>query len=234
MLTPNCLVQKLTKPLSDLQSSKDVSVAVIPFFSVVIRGCLRTICVLTQSNKSSSDMAEFNKPKWQLPLVFEMKNRCSEKHVLSYVLTVDVTTVEWESRLQKSITIYTKNSIHLAKNLKVCSWAKLVRILISEGSLSLLKILGTKSLAEMFTRIPCIESLLALCLVGAACFVTQPQVNPDSTIAQGRHIVVLGLRGELLGANPIPHRIWVYVFVPRAVWHEPEQFSSELNNISLV
>ncbi|GJX02681.1 hypothetical protein Tco_0188597 [Tanacetum coccineum] len=31
-------------------------------------------------------------------------------------------------------------------------WAKLVRILISEGSLSLLKILGTKSLAEMFTR----------------------------------------------------------------------------------
>ncbi|GJZ58393.1 hypothetical protein Tco_0613887 [Tanacetum coccineum] len=31
------------------------------------------------------------------------------------------------------------------------SWPKLVRILISEGSLSLLKILGTKSLAEMFT-----------------------------------------------------------------------------------
>ncbi|GJU03678.1 hypothetical protein Tco_1114016 [Tanacetum coccineum] len=72
--------------------------------------------------------------------------------------------------------------------------AKLVRILLSEGSLSLLKILGTKSLAEMFTRergysqfndvslgylvskvsqpcvwIPCIESLLALRLVSAAC-----------------------------------------------------------------
>nr|GEV13264.1 retrovirus-related Pol polyprotein from transposon TNT 1-94 [Tanacetum cinerariifolium] len=31
--------------------------------------------------------------------------------------------------------------------------AKLVRILISEGSLSLLKILGTKSLAEMYTRL---------------------------------------------------------------------------------
>ncbi|GJU64056.1 hypothetical protein Tco_1245891 [Tanacetum coccineum] len=30
-----------------------------------------------------SDMAEFNKPKWQLPLVFEMKDRCSEKHVLT-------------------------------------------------------------------------------------------------------------------------------------------------------
>ncbi|GJT22233.1 retrovirus-related pol polyprotein from transposon TNT 1-94 [Tanacetum coccineum] len=105
----------------------------------------------------------------------------------------------------------TKSSIHLVKNLKFCNWAKLVRILISEGSLSLLKILGTKSLAEMFTRIPCIESLLALCLVGATCSVcsavTQPQVNPDSTIAQ--------------------------FSTGRAVWHEPEQFSSELNNISL-
>ncbi|GJS81782.1 retrovirus-related pol polyprotein from transposon TNT 1-94 [Tanacetum coccineum] len=49
------------------------------------------------------------------------------------------------------------------------SWAKLVRILISEGSLSLLKIFGTKSLAAMFTRIPCIESLLALRLVGVTC-----------------------------------------------------------------
>ncbi|GJS41327.1 reverse transcriptase domain-containing protein [Tanacetum coccineum] len=54
-----------------------------------------------------SDMAEFNKPKWQLPLVFAMKDRCFKKHVLSYVLTVGVTTVEWESRLQKSITMLT-------------------------------------------------------------------------------------------------------------------------------
>ncbi|GJX18391.1 retrovirus-related pol polyprotein from transposon TNT 1-94 [Tanacetum coccineum] len=46
---------------------------------------------------------------------------------------------------------YTKSLIHRAKNLKVCSWAKLVRILISEGSLSLSKILVTKSLAAMFT-----------------------------------------------------------------------------------
>ncbi|GJX25936.1 retrovirus-related pol polyprotein from transposon TNT 1-94 [Tanacetum coccineum] len=98
-----------------------------------------------------------------------MKDRCSEKQVLGYVLIVGITTVEWESGLQKSITMYTKSSIHLAKNLKVYSWAKLVRILISEGSLSLLKILRTKSLAVMFTRIPCIKSLLALHLVGAAC-----------------------------------------------------------------
>ncbi|GJZ06852.1 hypothetical protein Tco_0540645 [Tanacetum coccineum] len=71
-----------------------------------------------QESRLRSDMAEFNKPKWQLPLVFEMKDRCSEKQVLGYVLTVGVKIVEWESRLQKSITIYTKSSIHLAKNLK--------------------------------------------------------------------------------------------------------------------
>ncbi|GKD78997.1 hypothetical protein Tco_1341618 [Tanacetum coccineum] len=34
-----------------------------------------------------------------------MKDRCSEKQVLGYVLIVGVTTVEWESRLQKSITM---------------------------------------------------------------------------------------------------------------------------------
>ncbi|GJX31837.1 hypothetical protein Tco_0241692 [Tanacetum coccineum] len=78
---------------------------------------------------AGSDMAELNKPKGKLPLVFEMKDRCS------------------------------KNSIHLVKNLKVCSWAKLVRILISEGSLSLLKILRTKSLAEMFTKLVMKEKL---------------------------------------------------------------------------
>ncbi|GKB36172.1 hypothetical protein Tco_0881114 [Tanacetum coccineum] len=54
---------------------------------------------------------------------------------------------------------YTKSLIHLVKNLKVLSWAKLVWILISEGSLSLLKILGTKSLASMFTRLVMKENL---------------------------------------------------------------------------
>ncbi|GJR14300.1 putative RNA-directed DNA polymerase [Tanacetum coccineum] len=38
-------------------------------------------------------------------------------------------------------------------------WVKLVRILISEGSLSLLKILETKSLAEMFTGLVMKEKL---------------------------------------------------------------------------
>ncbi|GKD21711.1 hypothetical protein Tco_1223414 [Tanacetum coccineum] len=40
---------------------------------------------------------------------------------------------------------------HMAEFNNPNCWAKLIRILISEGSLSLLKILGTKSLAEMFT-----------------------------------------------------------------------------------
>ncbi|GKC83180.1 hypothetical protein Tco_1138897, partial [Tanacetum coccineum] len=53
----------------------------------------------------------------------------------------------------------TKSLIHLVKNLKFYSCAKLVQILISEGSLSLLKILGTKSLAEMFTRLVMKEKL---------------------------------------------------------------------------
>ncbi|GJS24200.1 hypothetical protein Tco_0452832 [Tanacetum coccineum] len=107
---------------------------------------------------------------WQFPLVFEMKDRCYEKQVLGYVLTVGVTIVEWESRLQKSITMLSVNYRSLVygsriseqkvdMNLKVCSWAKLVRILISEGSLSLLKILGTKCLAEMFTRLVMKEKL---------------------------------------------------------------------------
>nr|GEZ27533.1 hypothetical protein [Tanacetum cinerariifolium] len=67
---------------------------------------------------AGSDMTKFNKPKWKLPLVFEMKDICSEKQL-----------------------------------------AKLVRILISEGSLSLLRILGMKSLAEMFTRLVMKENL---------------------------------------------------------------------------
>nr|GEV07238.1 retrovirus-related Pol polyprotein from transposon TNT 1-94 [Tanacetum cinerariifolium] len=42
---------------------------------------------------TGSNMEEFNKPKWSFPLVFEMKDRCSEKQVLGYVLTLGVKTV---------------------------------------------------------------------------------------------------------------------------------------------
>nr|GEV23892.1 retrovirus-related Pol polyprotein from transposon TNT 1-94 [Tanacetum cinerariifolium] len=59
--------------------------------------------------------------------------------------------VRRSTRESRASVRYTKSLSHLAKNIKVCSWAKLVRILISEGSLSLLKILGTKSLAAIFT-----------------------------------------------------------------------------------
>ncbi|GKE65676.1 hypothetical protein Tco_1519837 [Tanacetum coccineum] len=37
-----------------------------------------------------------------------MKDRCFEKQVLGYVLTVVVTTVEWESRLQR-VSLYSWN-----------------------------------------------------------------------------------------------------------------------------
>ncbi|GJY10536.1 hypothetical protein Tco_0378721 [Tanacetum coccineum] len=63
-----------------------------------------------------------------------MKDRCSEKHMLGYVFTVGVTTVEWESRLQKSITVLTIEAYFMA-------------------------ILGTKSFAEMFTRLVMKEKL---------------------------------------------------------------------------
>nr|GEW03341.1 hypothetical protein [Tanacetum cinerariifolium] len=56
---------------------------------------------------AGSNMAKFNKPKWLFPLVFEVKDRCSKKKVLGYVLTVGVTTVKCESRLLKSITMLT-------------------------------------------------------------------------------------------------------------------------------
>ncbi|GKD29253.1 hypothetical protein Tco_1240031 [Tanacetum coccineum] len=47
------------------------------------------------------DVQGYRRAGWQQ----KMKDRCSEKQVLGYVLTVGVTTVEWESRLQKSITM---------------------------------------------------------------------------------------------------------------------------------
>ncbi|GKC44436.1 retrovirus-related pol polyprotein from transposon TNT 1-94 [Tanacetum coccineum] len=89
----------------------------------------------------------------------EQKKRCSDKQVLGYVFTVGVTTIEWESRLQKSITIDTKSSIHLVKNLKFCSWEKLVRILISKGTLYLKKILEAKNPADMLTKVVTTKNL---------------------------------------------------------------------------
>ncbi|GJU91889.1 hypothetical protein Tco_1304312 [Tanacetum coccineum] len=89
----------------------------------------------------------------------------------------DISVIPLPNVINADVGAYAQGS-----NKSITIWAKLVRILISEGSLSLLKILGKKSLAEMFTRIPYIESLLALRLVA------QPQVNPDSTIAHVEQI----------------------------------------------
>ncbi|GJS55586.1 hypothetical protein Tco_0628948 [Tanacetum coccineum] len=177
---------------------------------------------------TGSDMAELNKPKGKFPLVFEMKDRCSKKHVLNYVFTVGVTTVEWE------ILIFVEDSwneepcsdVHQVGDereievLHSFNWPP--RGLITEDG-----VLPERGYSQFND-------------VSSGYLVAQPQVNPDSMIAQGRHIVVLGLRGGLLGANPIPHRFAQGVHTDRAVWHdhavwhEPEQFSSDLNNISLV
>ncbi|GJU77653.1 hypothetical protein Tco_1274723, partial [Tanacetum coccineum] len=41
---------------------------------------------------TSSDMLKFNKLKWQLPLMFEMKGRCSKEQVFGYLLIVEAST----------------------------------------------------------------------------------------------------------------------------------------------
>ncbi|GJV21851.1 hypothetical protein Tco_1370871 [Tanacetum coccineum] len=85
-------------------AAKDLHLEKIDVKTTFLHGGLDEDIYMTQSAgkeenlvcklKKSSDMAKFNKPKWWFPLVFEMKDRCSEKQVLSYVLTVGVTIVE--------------------------------------------------------------------------------------------------------------------------------------------
>ncbi|GJU93335.1 hypothetical protein Tco_1318091 [Tanacetum coccineum] len=65
--------------------------------------------------KGASNMPWYSKKMVHHALdnLIEMKDKSSKKQVLGYVLTVGVTTVEWESRLQKSITmvlIFVKDS----------------------------------------------------------------------------------------------------------------------------
>ncbi|GJR25595.1 hypothetical protein Tco_1101827 [Tanacetum coccineum] len=72
-----------------------------------------------------------------------------------------------------------QSAIHLAKNPVFHGRTKHIKIryhyireLVSEGTLSLKKILGAKNPVDMLTKvIPCIESILALSLVSAACSV---------------------------------------------------------------
>ncbi|GJS81230.1 hypothetical protein Tco_0747771 [Tanacetum coccineum] len=76
------------------------------------------------------------------------------------------------------------------QNLKVCSWAKLVRILISEGSLSFLKILKTKSLTEMFTRLV-MKKKLKLCTASTGA-IYRIEVCTEVDYL-GRSIIVMGV-----------------------------------------
>ncbi|GJS73065.1 retrovirus-related pol polyprotein from transposon TNT 1-94 [Tanacetum coccineum] len=163
-----------------------------------------------------SDMAEFNKPKWQFPLVFEMKDRCSEKHVLSYVLTVDVTTVEWESRLP----LYSWNE-------EPCSDVHQVG---DEREVKVLRNFNRPP-SELITEDGVLpeKGYSQFNDVSSGYLVAQPQVNPDSTIAQ-IGVCVFVPRAVWHGACSLARG--VQFGMDRAVWHEPQQFSSKLNNIS--
>ncbi|GJY52463.1 hypothetical protein Tco_0443310 [Tanacetum coccineum] len=109
-----------------------------------------------------------------------MKDRCSEKHVLGYVLTVDVTTVEWESRLQKSITIFLER-----RALQRCSTRadggveeEKLKFFVSSNC-------GASELIMEDDVLP--ERGVFRIVCGGTEWdraVAQPQVNPDSTIAQ--------------------------------------------------
>ncbi|GKE22443.1 hypothetical protein Tco_1433955 [Tanacetum coccineum] len=61
-----------------------------------------SLVILQERKKASQSL-------WMFKVKEEQKNseRFSEKHVLGYVFTVGVTTVKWESRLQKNVTMST-------------------------------------------------------------------------------------------------------------------------------
>ncbi|GJX02910.1 putative RNA-directed DNA polymerase [Tanacetum coccineum] len=130
------------------------------------------------------------------------------------------------------------SAIHLMKNPVFHGQTKHIKIryhyireLVSEGTLSLKKILGAKNPVDMLTKVvqdPCIESLLALCLVGAACSVRSTErLGAGSSIVKGKVVqslqrlletesrsaskweIVKLWRLILLGTNPIPHRSYI-------------------------
>ncbi|GKC28610.1 hypothetical protein Tco_1035904 [Tanacetum coccineum] len=123
-----------------------------------------------------------------LPLVFEMKDRCSKKQVLGYVLTVGITTSEWESGLQKSITI----DVHQVgdeievKVLHSFNWPS-CELITEDGVLP-----ERVQRVPYVRRIRCIESLLALRLVSAACSVCLAiQKGLSSSIVKGKVVRIL-------------------------------------------
>ncbi|GKE76307.1 retrovirus-related pol polyprotein from transposon TNT 1-94 [Tanacetum coccineum] len=73
------------------------------------------------------------------------------KLVLS-IVAIEENSVRTDSSTKATVDDMLVTGSDMAEFNKPKCWAKLVRILISEGSLSLLKILEMKSLAAMFTR----------------------------------------------------------------------------------
>ncbi|GJZ09218.1 retrovirus-related pol polyprotein from transposon TNT 1-94 [Tanacetum coccineum] len=108
----------------------------------------------------------------------KMKDRCSEKQVLGYVLTVGVTTVEWESRLQKSITIFLDEEPCIdfhqvgdereVEALRSFNWPP-SKFITEDG------VLPERGYSQFYD-------------VSLGYLMAQPQVDPDSTIAQAEQI----------------------------------------------
>nr|GEW96867.1 retrovirus-related Pol polyprotein from transposon TNT 1-94 [Tanacetum cinerariifolium] len=140
---------------------------------------------ITQSPAGSSDMSEGSKNSRS----FEDSGRSDENTLkMKHPTRQEAPRLHrYEDPPESTWLQETKSSIHLVKKLKFCSWAKLVRILISERSLSLLNILRMKSLAAMFTRLVMKEKL-KFCVASTGLQVAQPQVNLDSAVAQVEQI----------------------------------------------
>ncbi|GJZ73700.1 hypothetical protein Tco_0637846 [Tanacetum coccineum] len=171
-----------------------------------------------------------------------MKDRCSEKQVLGYMLIVGVTTVEWESRLQKSITI----DVHQVGDerevtvLRSFNWPP-SELIMEDG------VLPKKGYSQ-FNDVS----------LGYLCVPYVRRYRKVSAVAllkgRGEAYCGTGFEGRIVGCKPNPTSfstgravgtivqfgMIMQFSTGRAVWHdhalwpEPEQFSSELNNISLV
>nr|GEV59067.1 hypothetical protein [Tanacetum cinerariifolium] len=97
----------IIEEIVSLEKNQTCSLVRIPTRKKALQRLLMLKVKEEQNNSErgkGSDMAEFNKPKWQLPLVFEMKDIYSKKQVFGYVLTVGVTTVDFNWPLIELIT----------------------------------------------------------------------------------------------------------------------------------
>nr|GEY85767.1 putative retrovirus-related Pol polyprotein from transposon TNT 1-94 [Tanacetum cinerariifolium] len=124
---------------------------------------------------AGSDMADIKKLKRQLSQEFEMKDSGSAKHILGMSIIIDKTKAfgdhlklskKQEPKMVASRRRMAKSAIYLAKNPVYHGRTKHIKIryhyireLVSEGTLSLKKILGAKNPTDMLTNVVTIEKL---------------------------------------------------------------------------